>query len=72
MPGRRTSPTAAVTRFVASAADLEENLVLALELDFAVVEPAGKIHGAINADEGVAVEAVQLGSVKLGKFDARL
>jgi hypothetical protein len=70
--GTKKKPHCGSDRFVASAGDLKENLVLALELDFAVVQPAGKIHGAINADEGVAVEAVQLGSVKLGKFDARL
>src|ERR1700733_5249703 len=44
--------------FMAGAADLEVNFVLALELDFAVVELAREEHRAINADERVAVETV--------------
>jgi hypothetical protein len=57
---------------MARAGDLKVNLILALELDFAVIQAAGKVHGAVNADERVAVEAVQPWGVKLGKFDARL
>src|SRR5580700_5175317 len=50
--------------FMAGAADLEVNFVLALELDFAVVELAREKHGAINADERVAVEAVVFSGVE--------
>jgi hypothetical protein len=35
-------------------ADLKENLVLALELDFPIVNLAGEKHRAVNADQGVA------------------
>ncbi len=43
---------------MAGAADLEVDFVLALELNFAVVELAREKHRAINADERVAVETV--------------
>jgi hypothetical protein len=44
--------------FVACAGDLKEDFILTLELDFAVVQPTGKKHGAVNTDERVSVEAV--------------
>ena len=50
-------------RFMAGAGDLKENFVLALELDFAVVQPAGEKHRAVQADERVAVEALMLGAL---------
>ncbi len=50
--------------FVAGAADLEVDFVLALELDFAVVELTREKHRAINEDERVAVEAVVFRGVK--------
>ncbi len=37
--------------FVARAADLEEDLILALELDLFVVDTARRIHGAVDRDE---------------------
>ena len=40
--------------FMPCPADLKEDLVLALELDFAVVNLAGEKHRAVNADQGVA------------------
>ena len=49
---------------MAGAADLEVDFVLALELDFAVVELAREEHRAINADERVAVETVIFRDVK--------
>src|ERR1700722_17926022 len=50
--------------FMASSADLEVNFVLALELDFAVVELAREEHRAIDADERVTVETVVFRSVE--------
>ena len=38
------------SRFVASAADLEINLILAFELDFAIVQAPRKEHQAIHSD----------------------
>ena len=55
--------------FVARATDLEEDFILALKLNFAVVEPAGEEHRAIDADEGFAVEAVVARGVEFGGFD---
>ena len=54
------------------AGDLEVDFALALELDFAVVEAPREIHGAVEADEGVAVEAVVLGRFQLGDLHASL
>ena len=45
---------------------------MAFELDFPVVEPAGKIHRAVDADEGFAIEPLVPGRFQLGYFDARL
>ena len=44
-------------RLVAGAADLEEDPVLALELDLLVVEPPRQEHGAVHREEGLAVQA---------------
>src|SRR6267142_3497208 len=52
--------------FVTGARNLEVNFVLALELNLTVVETPRKKHGAINADQRFAVEAVILGGVELG------
>src|SRR5207249_7709196 len=41
-------------RFVPGAADLEVDAVLALELDFLVVDAARQVHGAVNPDEALA------------------
>src|SRR5258708_7770683 len=49
--------------FVAGAGNLEVNFILALELNLTVVETPRKKHGAINADQRFAVEAVILGGV---------
>ena len=51
--------------FVAGAGDLEVDLVLALELDFAVVEAAREKHRAVQADERITVEAVIFANVEL-------
>src|SRR5712692_176530 len=58
--------------FVAGTGNLEENLVLALELDFPVIQPPGEIHRAVDAHQRFAIEAVILRGVKLGYLDARL
>jgi hypothetical protein len=55
--------------FVARAADLEEDFILALELNFAIVEAAGEEHRAIHADERFAVEAVVARGVEFCGFD---
>src|ERR1700735_1209925 len=52
--------------FVSCAADLEVDFVLALELDFAVVEAAREKHQAVDADKGVAIEALVLRGVEFG------
>src|SRR5712692_5082646 len=57
---------------MSSAGDLKINLILALQLNFAIVEPSRKVHRAINAKEGVVIEALNFGGVKLCEFDARL
>src|SRR5439155_22135463 len=43
--------------FVARAGDLEVDFILALELNFAVVQAAGEKHRAVQADESFRVEA---------------
>ena len=51
-----------LNRLVAGAADLEERLALVLELDLLVVEPPRPQHAAIDVEERVAGETVELGS----------
>ncbi len=53
-------------------ADLKEDLVLPLELDFAVVEPPREEHRAVDAYKRIAVEAVVLRSVKSSCLDLDL
>src|SRR6202521_2089480 len=65
-PHRRTN------RFVPGAGDLEVDFVLAFQLDLAVVKPSREKHRAVNTNQGVVIEAVNLGGVKLCKFDAGL
>src|SRR5579872_2356769 len=74
--GTKKQPHCGRYGFVAGAGDLEVDLVLPLELDFAVIEAAGKEHRPVKTDERVTVEAVvfanfELG-VELGHFDASL
>jgi hypothetical protein len=45
---------------VAGPADLEVDAVLTLELDFPVVDAPGHVHRPIDADQGTAVETLQL------------
>src|ERR1700676_1851617 len=59
-------------RFMSRAGDLEINFVLALKLNLAIVQFPRKVHRAIQTNEGIAVEAMHSGGVKLGNFDARL
>ena len=54
------------------AGDLKEDFALPLQLDFAVVQPPRKIHRAVDSNQGVVIEAVNFGGVKLCHFDARL
>ncbi len=70
--GTQKQPHGGGHRFVAGAGNLEENFILALQLDFAVIQAAGKKHGAVEVDEGFAIEAVVLVGIKLGYFYARL
>ena len=58
--------------FMTGAGDLEIDFALALELNLAVIETPREIHGAVQADEGVAVEAVVLGRFQLGYLHASL
>src|SRR6266849_6216096 len=58
--------------FVAGPADLEVYFVLALELDFAVVDSARKIHGAINTKKVLPGQTLVLGGVKFRRFGACL
>src|SRR5208337_1962754 len=58
--------------FMTGTGNLEVDFALALELNFAVVEAPREIHGAVEADEGVAVEAVVLGRFQLGDLHASL
>ena len=53
---------------MAGAADLEINLILAFELDLAIVQAARKEHQAINTDQRVAIEPLIFRSVKLRGF----
>ena len=55
--------------FMPRAADLEVDFMLALELHFAVIEPPGQEHGAIDADElfgGESMVATGVEGVGLG------
>ena len=70
--GTKKKPHSRGDRFVARAGDLKVDFILAFELDFAIVQPAREVHRAIKADKSVMIEAVQIGGVKLGGFDARL
>src|SRR5882762_9436836 len=65
-------PHRGTNRFVPGAGDLEVDFVLAFELNLAVVKPSREEHRAVNANQGVVIEAVNLGGVKLCQFDARL
>jgi len=51
---------------------LKIDFVLAFELDFPVIKAAGKIHRAVDANEGFAIEPLVPGRFQLGYFDARL
>ena len=55
-------------RFMARAADLEEQSVLPLELNLAIVQTPREKHRAINADQRFALEAVVLRRVELRYF----
>ena len=58
---------------MAGAGDLKVDLVLALELDFAVIQAAGEKHRAVKTNERVAVEAAKfLTGIQLCHFDASL
>ena len=59
-------------RFVTRARDLEVDFALALELDFAVVQPPREIHRAVQTDKRVTVQAVVLGRFQLGDLHASL
>ena len=59
-------------RFVPGAGNLEVDFVLAFQLNLAVVKPPREEHRAVNANQRVVIEAVNLGGVKLCQFDARL
>src|SRR5215472_1368814 len=54
------------------AGDLEKNLILPFELNFAVVQASREIHSSVNFYERVVVEVVSFGGVKLGQSDARV
>ena len=43
-------------RFVSRAGDLEENLLLALEQDFAIVDPARQVHQPVDVDHLLVAE----------------
>ena len=52
-------PAATCTRLVPGAADLEKDAVLALERDFAVVQPARGVHEAERADQLFGLQIVK-------------
>ncbi len=58
--------------FVPRAGNLEVDLVLAFQLNLAVVEPAREEHRAVNANQRIGIEALKLGGVKPCHSDARL
>src|SRR4029077_4095400 len=47
-------------------------LILAFQLNFAVIEAAGEKHGAVDTKEGFTIEAVKLLSIEFGRLNARL
>jgi len=57
---------------VSGTGDLEVDFVLALQLNLAVIEPPRKEHRTVDANQGMVIEAANLGGVKLCQFDARL
>src|SRR5260370_16843585 len=70
--GTKKKPHRGRNGLVAGAAYLEKDFVLAFELNFPVVQPARKIHRAVEPDERVSVESVVLLAVKLDRLAARL
>ena len=70
--GTKKQPHCGRDGFVAGAGDLEVDLVLTLQLDFAVIQAAGEKHRAVETNEGVAVEAAKFDGVQLCHFDASL
>ena len=62
--GSKNEPCRSLHAFMPRAADLKECLVLALELDFAVVDSPRKIHDAVNLKKIVARQALILAGVK--------
>src|SRR3989454_11712590 len=70
--GAKKHPQRGRNGLMAGAAYLEKDFVLAFELNFPVVQPARKIHRAVEPDERVSVESVVILAVKLDRLDARL
>src|SRR5262249_40585553 len=59
-------------RFVSGAADLKEDLALALQLNFLVVELARQQHAAVDGEELVGAEPVEFHTARLTRGCARL
>jgi hypothetical protein len=57
---------------VPGAADLEEDFILALELDLAVVQPPRKLHCPVHPDELIAAQSMEAAGIKVRRFGARL
>src|SRR3989454_5314036 len=70
--GAKKQPHRGRNGLMAGAANLEKDFVLAFELNLPVVQPARKIHRAVEPDERVSVESVVILAVKLDRLDARL
>jgi hypothetical protein len=57
---------------MAGAGNLEVDLVLALELDFSVVQAPGGEHNAVQTDQSLAIQPAEFLGVQLGGLDASL
>src|SRR5262249_46445800 len=67
VPGAGNQPRSRRDRLVAGAGDLEIDLVLPLELDLLVVDPAREIDVAVGRRQRGRVEAVVLARLDLGR-----
>src|SRR5450432_233763 len=70
--GTQEQPDGGGDALVTCAGNLEIDLILTLELDFAIVQSAGSEHDSVQTDQGLAVQTVKFGDVQLGGLDASL
>ncbi len=65
VPGTQNQPRGGQYAFMPRAADLEKSLVLAFQLDFAVIDPPRKKHGAVNTKKIPPGQALILAGIDI-------